>query len=113
MATTLVLLLAVMNPANLLLARALGRRKELATRLAMGATRWTLARRMMIEGVLLAALGSVCAVLLLRWLGHALPSLFLVPVFRETPLLPDLRVVGFSVASALLVGAGFSALPAL
>jgi len=49
-----------MNLASLLLARALGRRKELATRLALGATRWVLVRQLMLEGVLVAVLGSVC-----------------------------------------------------
>src|SRR6266542_2139588 len=113
LATVLVLIIAATNLANLLLARGLGRRKDLATRLALGATRWVLVRQLMLEGVLLAALGSVCAVLLLRWLGPSLPALISVAVYKETPLLPDVRVVAFAIASALLVGAGFSVLPVL
>src|SRR5207253_11165410 len=99
--------------ASLLLARGLARRKELATLLALVATRGVLVRRLMLEGVLVTTLGSVCGVLLLQWLGHSLPALILVVVNRETPLLPDFRVVAVAVAGALLVGAGFSALPAL
>ena len=113
LATLLVLFIAATNLASLLLARGLGRRKELATRLALGATRGVLMRRLMFEGVLVATLGSVCGVLLLRWLGHSLPALILVVVNRATPLLPDFRVVAVAVAGALLVGAGFSVVPAL
>jgi len=85
----------------------------LAMRLALGATRWAVVRQLLLEGLLLATLASVCSVLLLMWLGHRLPELISVVDFRDTPLLPDLRVVAFAVASALPVGAGFSLLPAL
>src|SRR5688572_11795243 len=95
-ATGLILLIAAANAANLLLARALRRRKEMATRLAIGASRWALVRQLMIEGVLLAAVGSVGSLLVLHWLGGFMASVIpptLIPFARITP---DLRVVAMA-----------------
>jgi predicted permease len=114
--TLLVLLIAASNLANLLLARALNRRKELATRLALGATRWALVRQLTMEGVLLAALGSIGALVMLTWFNQAVPAMMSAVVYGQAPVVslhPDVRVIMLAVASALVVGVGSSVLPAL
>ncbi|MGH9592732.1 MAG: FtsX-like permease family protein, partial [Bryobacteraceae bacterium] len=110
--TVLVLLIAGSNLANLLLARALRRRKELAVRLAMGASQWTLIRQTLVEGLILAGLGGVAAVLLLAWFGGAMAPLLSVGGYSPRSLFPDARIIAAAVVGALATGAGFSALPA-
>ncbi|PYI85875.1 MAG: hypothetical protein DME26_10025, partial [Verrucomicrobia bacterium] len=112
----LVLLIAAANLANLLLARGLDRRRELATRLALGATRRALARQLALEGVLLATLGTFGALLMLGWLGKITPAMMSAVVFNsDSPinLHPDIRVIAFAVGIAWVVGVGFSLPPAL
>ena len=112
-ATVLLLLIAGANVASLFLARALQRRKEMATRLALGATRGVLVRQLVGEGLLIAALGTAGALLAFSWIGGVItqfatwwPGPALHPVF-------DLRLLLFAFGSLLLVGVGFSLFPAL
>ncbi|PYK09523.1 MAG: hypothetical protein DME65_11760, partial [Verrucomicrobia bacterium] len=103
-----VLLIACANVANLQLARGLTRRKELAIRAALGASRWDLARQVLMESGVVALLGGICAVLIALWTLDAIRSLVPpnVPRFQETNI--DGFVLGatiiISVFAGLLVG---------
>jgi putative ABC transport system permease protein len=81
-----VLLIACANVANLQLARGIARRKELAVRAALGASRWDLARQVLVESGVVALLGGVCGVLIAVWSLDAIRSLVPpnVPRFQET-----------------------------
>ncbi len=113
-AVGLVLLIACLNLANLLLARGLTRLPELAVRLALGATPWRLARRVLLESTLLAAIGGVAgcglASAALRIAVARLPA-GLVPRSHELALHPP--VVVFGLLLSLGTGVLFGLLPAL
>ncbi len=114
--TLLVLLIAASNLGNLVLARGLGRRKEMATRLALGAPQWALVRQLTIEGMVLVALATIAALLVLTWIGHAAPALLSAVAYNgQAPVnfQPDIRVIGFAIAGGLLTGVAFSVPPAI
>jgi predicted permease len=103
-AVAFVLLIASANVANLLLASGLARRRELAVRSALGATRWDLARQLSVESVLLALSGGALGLVLAQWListfvrlaGNSLP--------RSATIGIDAWVLGFAIALSLLTG---------
>ena len=107
-----VLLIACSNVANLLLARAIKRRREIAVRLALGAGRGRLVRLLLTESMILAGVGA-CAGLAVAWWTSDLIRKVLIPGV-EWPSAPvDLRVLGVSAAVAVAVGLATGLVPAL
>jgi len=109
----LVLLIACANIANLLIARAAGRQKEIAVRLALGAGRTQIVQQLLVESLLLAALGGSAGLLVASW-GIELLLRFLPSggVTRLTTT-PDLRVLTFNFGIAIAAGLLFGLAPAL
>jgi putative ABC transport system permease protein len=103
-AVTFVLLIACANVANLLLAAGLARRRELAVRTALGATRWDLARQLTVESIVLAAAGGALGVLLAQWAIVTFVDLADTVLPRTATVALDRTVLLFAAGLSLLTG---------
>ncbi len=110
----LVLLIACANLANLMLARASARERQITIRRALGATRWRMVRELLSESLLLAAAGSICGLFLAFALSRMLVAFISTqqnPIFLDLGM--DWRVLAFTTALAILTTVSFGLAPAL
>jgi len=107
-----VLLIACANIANLMLARFAGRRREIAARFALGATRFDVVRQLVTESMLVAVLGGVVGVVLARWALEALVAFGADLIPRVLEIRLDPLALGFALVVSILTGLAVGLLPA-
>lgn len=112
-AVAFVLLIACANIANLLLARATARRKEMAIRSAMGAGRWRIARQMLTESILLSLVGGTLGLFLGRWGINLILYISPNAIPRSREIGMDWMVLGFTIGVSFLTGILFGLVPAI
>jgi putative ABC transport system permease protein len=114
---SLVLLVACANVANLLLAQASTRRREIAIRLALGASRWRLIRQLLTETMMLSVAGGALGLLLASWATEIVPmfdpELDFATMNYKYDLSLDYRILGFTLLVSILTGVIFGLAPAL
>ena len=112
-AVTLVLLIACANVANLMLARATVRSREIGIRAALGASRWRLVRGLLAEAVVLSVVGAALGIVLAYFGVQAIRAWLPTGLPRVADIGLDLRVLGTAVGAAVLTGLFFGIVPAL
>ncbi|HEX5436437.1 MAG TPA: ADOP family duplicated permease [Gemmatimonadaceae bacterium] len=108
--SVIVLLVAIVNVANMLLARVVARRREIAVRVALGVSRSRLARQLLLESLLLAGAGTLIALVMAVW-GSALVGRFFTPDLSAVGALIDARVLLLAAAAAVATAVLCALLP--